>query len=334
MDRNISFEDWDIGGVSGYPSIAFCDPGLVVVSDYSGFIRSIETKSMTVRSKVFVSYKISGVPMPEPLCSLCVNPANSKNCSVAIRCGYAVLWDIGEKNFKPIYPNLEGPVNCVAFSNDGNKLALGIGFYPLHAALWGTRGDEAGVEVWRIDEEEPVLEASTRLPGVCTDCIAWDRNDYEIACVTGSLYQKQGFLIRLNAGYLSPVKFIETQGVVARNIEYEYFEDQDSPERLVVGYGRGLLNSYPLSEEPQDFWSYKISEDKFDFCCDMDAMRVFTINGKILDANDGSIIGEFEPLGDCSSLKIYPPGGLVGISTKGILRIWKSEALKGISGTS
>ncbi len=320
----VFIEEWSIDAVFGYPLVAFCDTNLVLISDWSGFIKVVDTRLKTVQSEIFVGKKIMSAQPCSCLSSLCVNPANNQFCSVATRCGYAVLWEIGQPHFKSISPNFVGPVNCVAFSNEGTKLALGLGFYPLDDALWSNRGDEARIEIWRIDEEEPVFETSTKLPGVCTDCIAWDQNDFEIACITGSRYQRQGFLIRLNAYDLSPVQFIETPGVMADSIEYQYFDYQDSPERLAVGYNKGLLNSYPLTGYHEDFWSYKISQDIFDFCCDMEAMRIFTTNGKILNADDGSIIGEFEPLGDCSSLKINPPVGLVGISRTGVLRIWKS----------
>jgi hypothetical protein len=92
-----------------------------------------------------------------------------------------------------VYPKNDGPVNTVAVSPQGDRLALGTGYYPLAP---GTE-PKAFVELWDSTDAR-VCRAARRLAGVVVDRLTWDATGTRLLVSTGAITQDRGHVALLN----------------------------------------------------------------------------------------------------------------------------------------
>lgn len=198
-----------------------------------------------------------------------------------------------------------GPVNCVAFSEDGTRLALGRGYYPLSSGPV----ESAYIEVWQVPPDQPAFcESTVLVPGVCVDFISWKQS---LVCLTGLRSQSGGFLIPFDQ-FFGALRYFDLSRHPARGLVSEYpnaivlFDDRLVAFCIETGAVRWSLDSGATAMAHDDT-----------------RQELVLTSGAIVSTKDGSTIAKLEPLQQCSSVAILPGRGIVGVSQQGQLRVWE-----------
>ena len=297
-------------GLVGYPCIVARGPGEAIVSDWSGNISLLDLRGKAIVRSENVSLVVEGQPLGcSALSSLQVEPESLRWCAVATRGAYAALWNLESSEVRKIHSE-SGPVNAVAFTPEGTRLAIGTGFYNLTPG----RVVRAGIQVWSLSETEPVHLMTTILPGVCVDRILWDSDLDRIVCVTGDESQEEGYLCCLEGESLRAICLdrIPLAGV-ARIIA--------TGDSYLVAHRVGI-HSYDW----RDFslkWSHLESVEDADLAFDESADLLF-FSGRTFLAPDGEVVGNADPSDMVSCIAPKPGGGFLGVSKEGTVSTWDS----------
>jgi WD40 repeat protein len=115
----------------GYPCIVARGPDQAIVCDWSGDVSLLDLRRKSIVKRENVSWVFEGKRLAcMTLSSLQIEPESGRSCVVATRGAYAALWNLETSEVCKIHPDT-GPVNAVAFSPDGTRLAIGTGYYNL-----------------------------------------------------------------------------------------------------------------------------------------------------------------------------------------------------------
>ena len=170
------------------------------------------------------------------------------------------------------------------------------------------------LELWQVNDSEPEVIASTALPGVCVDGIAWAKQDEsEIVCVSGMRSQESGFLSFIDTTSIRLNRFLELNFAMVRRIEC-------TETLILLAHGSEVVAL--RQEDGSEAWVHQSDAELLDFAHDPDMPQLFLTNGELIHTRDGKTVEHFPALPDCCCVAARPEGGFVGVSTQGIIGIW------------
>jgi WD40 repeat protein len=293
-------------GNFGYPEVVALDRYTCAIADWTGHV---SVWSLLSRSRLF-QVDVGHPPLPGNRTLRCLRPSpiSPSLVAVATRGGYAVVCDLEQGTKREVDPVSNGPVNSVAFSPDGNRLAIGLGFYPL-----GPHCHPAKVELWAWNEVEPRCLGTAAVPGVCVDALAWSPDSVEIAVISGMRSQKDGFLTRLDAADLH-----------ARTVAHVDWFDAGGAEFLNGIHQSGLLgvvrDKHFVAIETDDNsveWE-RTGDDITAFAYDQENKRLLLSTGTIHNPWTGEDEGQISTPPRLTSIVARPGGGWVGVTEQNI----------------
>jgi hypothetical protein len=189
-----SFYDWQAFGRDvGFPEAVLIAPRRVLVSTWLRQCFVLDLESNTCRHEPEAAPPGSLFHAGRCLRSISTACGSPPICAVASRAAWASVWHLGDRESMTVHPERYGPVNSVAVSPRGDRLALGTGFYPLDPR----HEPRAFVELWDT-ADSPVYIASRCLPGVAVDRLAWDAKGDTILVATGARSQDRGHVALLD----------------------------------------------------------------------------------------------------------------------------------------
>jgi WD40 repeat protein len=281
-----------------------------IVSDWSGKLTLLDLGRNAIVKSENVSLVVDGQSIGcSTLSSLQIEPESLRWCAVATRGAYAALWNLETSEVCKIHSE-DGPVNAVAFSPDGTRLAIGTGFYNLTPG----RVVRAGIQVWSLSEEEPTHLMTTTLPGVCVERILWDADLDRIVCVTGDESQGFGYLCCLDGESLRALCLDRIPLVGVNRI-------LSTRDAYLVAHREGIH-----SFDWRDFslkWSHSETVERADLAFDESAELLF-FSGTTFLAPDGEIVGMVESPDTVSCIAPKPGGGFLCVSEEGVVSVWES----------
>lgn len=318
MVDEISFEDFVFyqGGVP-WPEVCVDGENRVLISDHNGRIAHVDLVNKTTLAEAFSS------EMRRMVChefqSLSFDPQH-RLAAVAAQ-GYTFIWAVGTREVMKLRPHQYGCVDCVAFSLDGQFLALGIGYYPL-----SEKPVQARLELWSCQDWSFV--GHLVMPGVCVDRICWT-NDNRIVCAVGMRSQQEGQLAIIEPRGLKVIAFQSAPFVFVRNL---FLTDLYHHEDLIVVVHHYGISAFTISDDYIDYgseWEFP-RKDEHDLvesaALDEERYQVVLSSGAILRAADGVQVGQLPALPDCSCVAVSDSRGYIGVSSKGVLRVWTLTA--------
>lgn len=316
MSKNVDYEDWDaIDGFVQYPEALFIGDGRVLVSTYHGSCYVVDTNRLSIRESTFCAGEYPEHRIGHLLQSL----SSARHCpgrfAVATQAGWACLWELDSDSPAYIHPEAYGSVNAVALSPNGNQLAIGTGYYVLNP-----HGDSmAMVELWDLEASEARCVASIRLPGIVVDRLAWAPDESMLVAVTGARTQDRGHLAILNPRHLAIAEITETTSPMCRKIHVDPVADR------IVLLLRGQIEVRSASN-PWEVHHVEKSANRirdFDVTTEDSSLVVLT-DGRVLSL-EGDLDRQLTPLEECTTVVSLPDGRIVGVSGKGVVRIWRAQ---------
>jgi WD40 repeat protein len=296
-------------GLIGYPCIVARGSDEAIVSDWSGNVSLFDLRRKVIVKSENVSLYVDGQPIGcSTLSSLQVEPDAFCLCAVATRGAYAALWNLESLEVRKVNSE-NGPVNAVAFSPDGTRLAIGTGLYNLTPG----RVVRAGIEVWSLSDEEPAHVMSTTLPGICVDRILWDADLDRIVCTTGDQSQELGHLCCLEAESLRAICLDRIPLVGVQRV-------LSTRDAYLVAHGEGI-HAYDW----RDFslkWSHSASIERADLAFD-ETTDLLLYGGRTVLSPDGEVIGRIEMPETVSCITPKPGGGFLCVSENGFVTTWE-----------
>ncbi len=295
-------------GHVGFPRIVARGSDQAVVCDWTGTLSLLDLSRKSILKSENVAWVFEGQPLGcTNLTSLRVNPETGDSCVVATRGAYAAVWDLETSEVLKIETG-DGPVNAVAYSPDGTRLAIGTGSYGLTSG----RVVRPTIQVWDLTEGEPTRLMSATLPGQCVDTIHWDSDYDRIVCVTGDASQESGSFCCLDGETLRSICLDRIPLAVAARI-------LAVGQSYLVGH-RGGVQSY----DRDDFrpgWTHLEDVDSPDLALDEEADILF-FGGTTFLAWDGEEIGKSESPDGICSVSPRPEGGYLTVSKEGVVGVW------------
>jgi hypothetical protein len=292
----------------GYPCIVARGPDQAIVCDGSGTISLLDLSRKSIVKSENVSWVYRGQRLAcMTLSSLQVEPEAGRSCVVATRGSYAALWDLESSEVCKIDSDA-GPVNAMAFSPDGTRLAIGTGYYNLSSV----RGPRPTIQVWTLSGTEPIHLMSTTLPGVCVDTILWDSDYDRIVCVTGDESQASGYLCCLDGNSL---RSLCLDGIPIHMVSRILAVGQS----YLVAHGKGIH-----AFDRDDFslkWTHTESVEIDDLAFDEEEAMLF-FSGTTFLTTDGEVVGKVELPDAVSSIAPRPDGGFLCVSSQGVVSAW------------
>ena len=294
----------------GFPELVALDAETFVVSDWSGVLRRVDCRTGTVAESPSIA-GIAGL-VGKQFRSLCVAKTAKQIVGVATHAPWAAIWDWKANSIQQVHSE-RGKVNAVTFSSDGKLLVLGTGFYPLAARH---KNIEAAVEVWS-NKGEWVLESVAALPGVCVDWLGWHETANVLVALTGRRAQDGGYVSFLEGSTLRPLRVVERH-LLPRHV----CGIQEWPPAVAV-FGEDL-EMFHLEVSDNNDWKWS-PEQSMDGACLVDD-EILTTSGNFLCSSTGELLDQISPLDLCCQVIERPGGGFAGISTDGVLRVWKEPS--------
>lgn len=292
----------------GHPRIVARGRDQAIVCDWTGILSLIELVRKSIVKTENVAWESQGQRLGcTNLSALQVEPERGHSCVVATRGAYAALWNLESSEVIKLHPDT-GPVNAVAYSPDGSRLAIGTGYYNLSPG----RIVRPTLQVWDLEGTEPMQLMSTTLPGLCVDTILWDSDCDRIVCVTGDASQESGYLCCLDGDSLRSHCLDRIPLAVVSRI-------------LVVGQSylvahRGGIQAY----DRDDFspgWTHTECVESADLALDEETDILF-FSGTTFLGSDGEVLGKAESPGTCTSVAARPDGGFLSVSNQGMVSVW------------
>jgi hypothetical protein len=229
-----------------------------------------------------------------------------------------VICDLDRSVMSKILPRQGGTVSSVAFSPDGQILAIGTGSYSV-------TGDpqRAQIEFWALSASNvPEYRSFTALPGVCVDAITWRNDGDRVACATGLRSQKGGYIAQVDASQLRPFSFFETSWTGSGRLCYL---DRESPgSHLGVAFHGEfrVVNSQDGKEALRADRS-ELPDLLQDFDHDPENQELVLTSGVVINPFDGDEKNRFLVMKDCTSIAFRPGGGYLGASNRGKIYCWR-----------
>lgn len=292
----------------GYPRLVARGRDQAIVCDWTGTISLLDLSRKSIVKNENVAWVFQGQRLGcTNLSSLQIQPEEGDSCVVATRGAYAALWNLESSEVLKIETG-HGPVNAVAYSPDGTRLAIGTGFYDLSSG----RIVRPTIEVWDLADSEPTRLMSTSLPGLCVDTMHWDSDYDRIVCVTGDASQESGFLCcldgdSLRSHCLDRIPFAAASRILGVGQSY------------LVAH-RGGVQAYDRDDfSPR--WTHSESVESADLAHDEETDILF-FSGTTFLGSDGEVVGKAEFPGTFSSVAPRPDGGFLGVSKEGMISVW------------
>jgi dipeptidyl aminopeptidase/acylaminoacyl peptidase len=267
-------------GFVGFPRIVARGTDQAIVCDWTGTISLIDLPGKSVVRSENVAWVFQGQPLGcTSLTSLQGHPETTDSCVVATRGAYAALWDLESSEVRKIETG-GGPVNAVAYSPDGTRLAIGTGHYDLSSG----RIVRPTIQVWELADSGPTRLKFTTLPGQCVDTILWEPYSERIICVSGDSSQESGYLCCLDGDSLHslcldriPLAFVSR--ILAVGDSY------------LVAH-RGGVQAYDRDDfSPR--WSHAEDVESADLAHDEETGILF-FGGTTFLESDGEVVGKAE----------------------------------------
>ena len=291
-----------------HPTIAAIPDGHLLIADWTGRL-CIVARNGSLKTQTWLPPN-SITKVSDAIYGMAIDPVLGRYCLLATRHPDFYLWDSHTSHFTQIYSNSRRQVCCVSFSPNGQNFAIGCGDYPLDS----DRISEAYLELWSLNKSEPIFERCVALPGVCADSLTWSEDGNEVYCTTGLRNQKDGFLMVLGSDAV-PRRAWEIGTALTR---WCTLRPLHAPNSVVTSNSRGL--SCLSTNSGQSLWHVALdtSSSVYDAVLDV----IVLDNGPILNANDGAVALQINPLKGCSALTVIPWGAYAAVSTNGTLRCW------------
>lgn len=295
-------------GFVGFPRIVARGSDQAIVCDWTGTISLLDLSRKSIVGSENVAWFLDGEPLGcTNLSSLQIEPETGRSCVVATRGSYAAVWNLDSSEVLKIEAG-SGPVNAVAYSPDGTRLALGTG----SSSLSPGRVVRPSIQVWDLADSGPTHLMSTTLPGQCVDAILWEPYSERIVCVTGDSSQESGYLCCLDGDSLHSLCLDRIPLAVASRI-------------LAVGNSylvahRGGVQAYDRDDfRPR--WAHEEAVESADLAHDEGTDIVF-FGGTTFLGPDGEVVGTAKFPGTFSSVASRSDGGFLGVSKEGTISVW------------
>ena len=301
----------------GHPKIAARGRDRAVVCDWTGTIalNDLDSKKKPIVRSANVAVMYGGQPVAcQNLSSLQVQPEKQRACAVATKGAYAAVWDFKSGEVYKIEP-IAGPVNAVAYSPDGTRLAIGTGRY----ALASGQVVRPTVEVWKFTKSGPTRLKATTLPGVCVDAMLWDADSDRIVCVTGEATQDSGWLCCLDGTSLLAHCLDRIPFAVSTRI-------LDVGQSYLVAHRAGIQSYDRDSFRPG--WAHAEDVETATLAFDEETDTLF-FGGATFLTGDGDVLGKAESPATCSWIAARPGGGFLSVSDEGMIGLWDFVAANG-----
>lgn len=313
MNRNhkpSSYEDWSPWGyrIGHFQPVAI-DQQRLLVSTWEKRCYVLDLKHRTCTAEPLIGppkNRYAGRCLRSPTVSTI---GTVQICAVATTAGWAGVWRLGATEATVLFPVSGGSVNATAMAQDGGRLAVGLGYYPLDSVSTA----EAVVELWDL-RRDPIYKARRKLPGVAIDHLAWSSEEDVILAVSGARDQNHGYVALLDGSSLNILDIAEVEhgNFLAARL------DSDTQRLLLAFWNR--IEERPLSD-------LGTIEESLEIECGVaadiseDLEEVIFASGLRLDVNDAS--QRFLPeLSDCAAVLFLTEDRILGISEGGTVRIW------------
>ena len=295
-------------GFVGFPRIVARGSDQAIVCDWTGAISLIDLPGKSIVKSENVATFLDGQPIGcTTLSSLQIEPETGRTCVVATRGAYAALWHLDSSEVLKIEAGRR-PVNAVAYSPDGTRLAIGTGFYDLSSG----RIVRPTIQVWELADSGPTRLMTTTLPGQCVDTILWEPYSERIICVSGDKSQESSYLCCLDGDTLHSLCLDRIPIAMVSRI-------------LAVGDSylvahQGGVHAYDSSDfSPR--WTHEEAVESADLAHDEETDILF-FGGTTFLGSDGEVVGKAEFPGTFSSVTPRPDGGFLGVSKEGMISVW------------
>ncbi len=312
-----SFEDWQAfeqNTYVGYPEIVPLDSKRALVSTRMRrcFMLNLEKRTIRAEPEILPSWiKVDDLDIGHSLQSLSISGGVHPVCAVATKVGWAGVWQLDTIESISIETENGGPVYSVAVNPSGDRIALGIGRYVLDSRS----KPEASVELWRL-ADSPVFVATKSLPGGVVDRMIWDTDGETILAATGDLSQTRGHLALLDGHSLGILEIAEIESCGCQALYLNSASD------------RAILCMRNRFEIRRTNELRKIAKS-LDFCERLHgaafsngAKEVLLTNGFRIDLQSGEH-RQLPELPNCTGVALLPDGTGLGISSEGIVRVWR-----------
>ena len=226
--------------------------------------------------------------------------------SAATKLTWTEMWRTGQTT--GIRVQTRDSVNCIAFSDAGDLLAMGLGEYPL-----GTHEAHAAVQLFAT--ADPTVELGhTVLTGSASDRIAFDSTNDLLVVTTGVRGQDRGYVFLLESPSLNVRDVAETDAFYCVAI----FVHQDEDCVSLVYRDRIELRRFDAFQEIE--WRWNIDET-VGATFDANRKMIILSSGKIISPGVGEV-GQLPNLPQCTGVAMLDAERVAGISSDGILRVW------------
>lgn len=310
------FIDYKLNTDVGFPTVVAIDSRIVSVADDRGRLILFDVESMSV-SKTIVC---KNLPLGYNRFRCQGFCARHNLIAVATASGRYVLASVNTGEYRRIAPKSGGPVESVAFTIDGEALALGLGFFNLGSRIGREVAATARVETYGINSNHELRHMGFAvLPGVNTYIIAWHPSGHWLACVSGTEDQSRSFVSLLDTETLCCVGMCELMGISHRRAT---FADNDlGPLSIIVGGERGIFRLEPTLSEV--VWHSESPCD--DFVLSSDDDTVISSDGSVIDLETGEESSRLPQLMHCTGLTLVKDGTVVGVTETGVIRRWRKK---------
>ena len=310
--KSCTVEDWHaLDECIGYPKIVLIDSERALVSTWLSrcFVLNLNSRSSHAESEARPS------DLKLPIGNCLVSPSVSVTlphiCAVATRSTWASVWPLGGSESTTIRPETCASVNTVSIRPAGDRVALGIGYYPLDP----NGESKAFVELWSM-EDQPQCLAARRLPGVAVDRLVWDAAGETLLVATGARSQDRGHVAMLDAASLTIMDIAATEAVFCDALHF------DAIANRVFVCTRHCLEMRRADDLGTIERSWNLDDEVHGAAFSTD--EAFLTSGLRLDlwSTDRR---QLPKLPDCTGVALLPDGTGVGVSRSGDVRIWREN---------